>query len=134
MQFHKNVLKLEDSILGFYKSEKEINYIDAQMSPNLSAFRKNVKGSMYKMVFLRANSGMEYYRTVYTFEEAFGWLGGILGILYSFLQTIFIPFTKDQLTYKVASKTRMGKLLAFDSFRFRCLKSLNNICSCCFSC
>jgi len=111
MKFHKNVLKLEDSIFGFYKSEKEISYIDASMSSDLTAFRKNPKGFMYKMVFGRANSGMEYYREVYTFEEAFGWLGGILGILYSILQTMFTPFTKDQLTYKVATKTRMGKLL-----------------------
>ena len=87
------------------------------------------------MVFEKANSGMKYYRSVYTFEEAIGWLGGILTILYSILQTIFIPFTKDQLTYKVASKTKIGNLLQFDSMRFKCLKSMNNICSCfcCYS-
>ena len=54
MRLRENTLNLEDSILGFFKTKKQLNYIEGDLSPEISAYMAN-PSYMYKMIFEKSN-------------------------------------------------------------------------------
>ena len=65
---------------------------------------------------------MKYEREVWNFEEAFGWLGGLTGIIMIVVTIALSPFIKDEMVIELAKSTDLGKFVGLSSKRFRCNK------------
>ena len=76
--------------------------------------------------------GYKTERVVYNWEDALGWIGGLLQIL-TILQLVLLkPFIEDALVYQIAKFTKSGKEVGIESTNFYIKKTLRNIM--CFKC
>ena len=71
-------------------------------------------------------------RVIYNWEDALGWIGGLLQIV-TIVQTLLLgPFIKDALVYQIAKLTKSGKEVGIESLNFYIKKTLRNVM--CFKC
>ena len=78
------------------------------------------------------STGKKTKRVIYNWEDALGWIGGLLQII-TIAQTIILkPFIKDAIVYQVAKLTKSGKEVRIDHLNFYLKKTLKNMM--CFKC
>ena len=77
-------------------------------------------------IFEVDSTGKKTKRVVYNWEDALGWIGGLLQIV-TIAQTIILkPFIKDAIVYQVAKLTKSGKEVRIDHLNFYFKKTLKN--------
>ena len=78
-------------------------------------------------IFEVDSTGQKTKRVVYNWEDALGWIGGLLQIL-TLAQTILLkPFIKDAIVYKVAMLTKSGADIQIDDLSFFLKNTMQNM-------
>ena len=82
------------------------------------------------------NKGILYEREVWNFEDALGWIGGLIGLIYALVNSLFQPFLKNSLVFKVQDNSKVAEAYGLNTYKFRCCKILYSLpCTvrCCFT-
>ena len=77
----QNLIELRDNIFGFDGGHvDEMQFQDIELSNLNSRYTKDNK--IYGMSIDVSNKGILYEREVWNFEQALGWIGGLIGLFY----------------------------------------------------
>ena len=116
----------------FFDHVQRLEYFEAETTPIYQYGAPDESNSLMVIYFEVDTIGHKTSRVIYNWEDALGWIGGLLQIV-TIAQTIFLgPFIKDALVYQIAKYTTSGREVNIESLNFYLKKTLRNIM--CFKC
>ena len=109
LNISKNVVELRDNVFAFNRySKDEIEFLDSTLSKTYSRYMPETSNEIYEMIIDVANKGTLYEMEVWNFEEAFGWIGGLIGFCYLVFDLALSPCTKHAIVNKVMSDSKVA--------------------------
>ena len=109
LHISKNVIELRDSIFGFNANSKdEVEFLDIELSQPYSRYVPDSSDEIYSMIIDVNNRGVLYERSVWNFEEALGWIGGLIGLIYVFFSSAVSPFMRNSFVFKVMDSSKVA--------------------------
>ena len=63
--------------------------MDIELSKTYSRYVKDSNKFIYEMIIDVSNKGLLYEREVWNFEDALGWIGGLIGLIYAVVNSLF---------------------------------------------
>ena len=88
------------------------------------------------MIIDVANRGTLYEREVWNFEQALGWIGGLIGLIYVSISFAIKPCVSHAMVFKVSDNSKVAEAFGLNSYEFRfshILYELPFTSRCCFS-
>lgn len=79
IRIKENIIESHDSLLGFYDHVQEMKFFEAEMTP-IYRFYKDSNG-IISFIFEVDAIGHKTQRVIYNWEDALGWIGGLLQII-----------------------------------------------------
>ena len=77
------MIELKDNIFGFDGGVRdEVDFLDIELSKMYSRHIQDSSSEVFSMIIEVSNKGTLYEREVWNFEQACGWIGGLIGFIY----------------------------------------------------
>ena len=100
----KSILELEDSIFGFYRNPKEIEYQEAHLESDASLWQDEYP-TAYRLYFEVDTVGHRISRSVWNLEDDLGRIGGVMSIIAIISQFVMSILSANNVTIYMASET-----------------------------
>ena len=97
---------------------KITKFLSSDLSPIFNEYKDDDSLPIYTLNFELTNIGYEYSRKLQTFEDMFGWIGGLFFLYMSLVTIMLIPFKLDEYVHKILHTSDAAQDLKLCSSKF----------------